>query len=51
VINVSNRADIDVGFVPLEDSGVASCTIDKVLASPGVQGALDGIRGLRAQGA
>ena len=51
MINVSNRADIDVRFGSLEDSGVASCTIDKLLASPSIEGALDGIRGLGTQGA
>lgn len=49
MINVSNSTDVDMGLIPFEGGCVTSRRVDELLASPGVQGALDRVGGLSAQ--
>jgi hypothetical protein len=41
MINMSNSTDVDVRLVALENGGVASCRLHKLLCSPVAQCALD----------
>ncbi len=51
MINMTDRADVDVGLVALEDGGVASGRVDILLGSPVAQRALDWTTARGAQGA